>query len=558
MTLPCVWGEQRNASAAMSFRVVDCVRGNVGSSRGSACRLLRSPGCRQLSGFDVSPSGKRVLMFQPTGDSLHLVVMDLEARTSRLALASDPERFFFNWCVFDADDRIVCSVAAYIELVAVQNSAFQVRRYLNSRATVTRLFAVDPDGGNFTQLVPDSVTRADEQFVYNPQQQDRIVNWLPDDPDHVLIQLARSDPNLPDVYKLDTRKNKLQRIVKYRAPILSWDASEAGTVLLGTGLSGSDPVAFVRDRGNFRQRPIQASVAIDVFPNVLGFASDDRTAYVAMDAGDGRRAVYAVDAVDLHTTATVFADAQYDVFPRLIRDSRSWQPVGLVYERDDITVVWFDAGWRQRFDAIGKALPGATNVPISWSRDGNVVVLVSTSPTTVPTYYLYDATAKKLVKFGAGYPEIPPTSVVERRPVTYTARDGMTIPAYLARAAQRRCEASSDRHPSTRRTLPARYRRLRLLGSVLRQPRLRRAATELPRLDRLWNRAFESGIRAVGREDAGRRHRWCRLVDRTRHHRPNARMHRRRQLRWVCRAGRCLQDASRNSVVRSTSPGSRT
>src|SRR4249919_1486974 len=78
----------------------------------------------QLSGFDVSPSGKRVLMFQPTGDSLHLVVMDLEARTSRLALASDPERFFFNWCAFDADDRIVCSVAAYIELVAVQNQAF--------------------------------------------------------------------------------------------------------------------------------------------------------------------------------------------------------------------------------------------------------------------------------------------------------------------------------------------------------------------------------------------------------------------------------------------------
>ena len=154
------------------------------------------------------------------------------------------------------------------------------------------------------------------------------------------------------------------------------------------------------------------------------------------------------------------------------------------------TVVWFDAGWRQRFEAIGKALPGATNVPISWSRDGNVVVLVSTSPTTVPTYYLYDATAKKLVKFGAGYPEIPPTSVVERRRGDlYRARRDVDsrVPG---RATRRRCEAPSDRHPSTRRTLPARYRRLRLLGSVLRQPRLRRAATELPRLDRLWHRAF--------------------------------------------------------------------
>ncbi len=107
----------------------------------------------QLSGFDVSPSGNRVLMFQPAAESQHLVMIDLAAKTSRLVLASDPDRFFFNWCRFASDERIVCAVRAYIKLVAVQKNAFQQRRYADPRVTVTRLFAVDHDGSDATRYM---------------------------------------------------------------------------------------------------------------------------------------------------------------------------------------------------------------------------------------------------------------------------------------------------------------------------------------------------------------------------------------------------------------------
>ncbi len=70
--------------------------------------------------------------------------------------------------------------------------------------------------------------------------------------------------------------------------------------------------------------------------------------------------------------------------------------------------MWLSSEWQKRADEIGKALPGTLNVPISSSRDGNVVVLESTSPTTVPAYYLYNAAAKKLMRIGVTHPEIPP------------------------------------------------------------------------------------------------------------------------------------------------------
>jgi dipeptidyl aminopeptidase/acylaminoacyl peptidase len=104
---------------------------------------------------------------------------------------------------------------------------------------------------------------------------------------------------------------------------------------------------------------------------------------------------------------------------------------GRIYERNHRTIAWLDPEWQRRADEVGKALPGTLNVPVSSSRDGNVVVLESTSPTTVPTYYLYNAAAKKLTRIGVSHPEIPSDTVAERRPVRYQARDGMTIPAYL-------------------------------------------------------------------------------------------------------------------------------
>jgi len=385
----------------------------------------------QLSGFDVSPSGNRVLMFQPAGDSLQLVVLDLAARTSKLALASDPDQFYFNWCKFHTDDRIVCSVRAYIKLQHAQND-LGFAWYRENRIIVTRLFGVDADGSHFGQLVPDAVSHslADTDLMWNGQIQDRIISWLPDDPDHVLIQLNRKDGHYPDVYKLDIQRSKLELINKNLAPVSFWEATASGTVVLGTGFRNMDIVAFVRDGRHFREQAIPNLVADAPPPDIVGIA-DERTAYVSADAGDGHAALYTVDLQSLGITGTLFADPDFDVFGGLIRDPGTHKPIGIAYERDVPTLHWLDSAWQARANDIDKALTGTFNYPVAASRDADVVVFESSSPTMAPTYYLYRASARKLTRFGVAYPEIPPDTIAPMRAVRYAARDGLSIPAYV-------------------------------------------------------------------------------------------------------------------------------
>ena len=279
----------------------------------------------QVSGFDVSPSGNRVLMFQPAGDSLHLVVIDLVAKTTRLALASDPDRFFFNWCRFANEDRILCSVRAYIKLIAGQDTV-GFKWYRDGRVIVTRLFGVDHDGAHFTEMVPAKVTHPGEELVWNSQFQDRIINWLPDDRDHVLIELNRKERMYPDVYLLDVNRNTLSTVAKNSPPVSSWEATDTGKIMLGVGLRDQGPVVFVRDGRTLIDRT-PPNAQYDTLTGVLGFAPDERSAYVAMDAGDGHSALYQVGVSDLRTTATVISDPEFDVFGGLIRDPKSRQPI---------------------------------------------------------------------------------------------------------------------------------------------------------------------------------------------------------------------------------------
>ena len=118
---------------------------------------------------------------------------------------------------------------------------------------------------------------------------------------------------------------------------------------------------------------------------------------------------------------------------------------------------------------------------------------------------------------------------VVRRP-----RDpGLPDPAQ-GRAGQ---EPARDR-AAARRPVGARRLGLRRPRAVPGQPRLRRAAAQLPRLDRLRQEVPQRRQQAVGRQDAGRPHLGREVPGRPGHRRPQARRHHGRLLRRLRDAGR--------------------
>jgi dipeptidyl aminopeptidase/acylaminoacyl peptidase len=91
---------------------------------------------------------------------------------------------------------------------------------------------------------------------------------------------------------------------------------------------------------------------------------------------------------------------------------------------------WLDPEMDGYQKAIDKALPGTNNVLIR-EDDAARLLVFSSSDTDPGRYYLFDLEKKSLEALPPTRPWLKPELMAERKFITYKARDGMVIPAYL-------------------------------------------------------------------------------------------------------------------------------
>ena len=130
----------------------------------------------------LSPDGTKAVILRAIEETYHVTVADFSTRKSQLVMAANPKEFLFNWCHWANNERIVCSIRSYITLRAGQVSA-GYRWYTDGRVVVTRLLAVNADGSNAQQLIPEARNRVGKDLEWTAQSQDGVISWMTDDPD---------------------------------------------------------------------------------------------------------------------------------------------------------------------------------------------------------------------------------------------------------------------------------------------------------------------------------------------------------------------------------------
>ncbi len=393
----------------------------AGAADPTADALARLP---LIGDAALSPSGDRVLMLRAIEGTYHLVVADLEARTSRLILAADTDRFTLSWCRWANETRIVCSIQADSRdqpLAGDRGFGFKL----------SRLLAVDADGGHAEMLIRQRPVPGTTLF---PQFQDRVISWLTDRDDEVLIQLAQERLLEPSVYRLDVRRNTLKRVLRFRAGIRNWYADAAGRVRLGVGYVNDRPGAVLVDGKRVRRlalEPLPGGFA----PNVYGISADGRYALLATLHGDASTlGLHRFDLGSGEFGETLLEDPTYDVIGALLRDADGVVR-GVAWSRDEPVITWFDPDWRGRFERIRAALGGRALTIVSSSRDAQRAIIHSIASGAVPSWYLFDARAQTLTKLADDYRLPDGESLAAVESVHYPARDGTLIPAYLTRPA---------------------------------------------------------------------------------------------------------------------------
>jgi dienelactone hydrolase len=384
----------------------------------------------RIEAVSISPDGHYLALIQTSNGRAAAVVLDREANDPRRTrvVMSEPEQFHFSWCHWATNTRLLCGFRAMAEQ----------RGFVYG---VTRLVAVDADGGHMKVLVQNSES-AQGQF------QDRIINWNPGPPDTVLIEADEGlNPSLmggnvtvygnvgthalPAVWELNVITGGLTMRQRARDPIRHWVTDQFGQVRLGYGFSGTIKSYFARLAGDREWRRLTKfeMFARESHFEPVAISDDDPNKAYAVAPSEGREAIWLLDLNDKEDPTLVFAHPLVDVTDPILSDKRTL--LGIHYETDRPMMYYASERARAIIEAAKKVIPAQFSVVAGITRDDQIYVIRSGSDRDAPSYSVFDTRNAVLTRLGAPYPDIDTSALAPMQPVEYPARDGTQIPGYL-------------------------------------------------------------------------------------------------------------------------------
>lgn len=365
----------------------------------------------------LSPDGNRVAFLRNWSEPETVTMLgtfDLKTRESHYILRSDNEKVKVNWFKWANNDTLVVS------------GRYETRQR-STKFYSTRLFSLPFDGGDAVNLINWSrLKRRAGNPSYVPQFQDNVIDWLVDEPDYILMGIDVEVPHLPSVYKVNINNADVSRIARGKLLIRDWITDQQGNLRMGVTLDNEtgEREVLLKTADNWRTL-FAYNVMTDKKIEPIGFALDPNILYFRAYKGD-HLALYRLN-LTTNEKEEVLADPDYDVDGSLIYSPVTRDAIGVRHRGRHY--------WNNRYETLQKGLDHAlsdfNNYLVSFSRDENSYLLYSESDTT-PGMYLYGNRAEgDLEMLFQQYGGIPVEQLSPHKKVSYTARDGIDIEAYL-------------------------------------------------------------------------------------------------------------------------------
>jgi dienelactone hydrolase len=416
----------RSLGLALSLGVL----GSIAAGAGTAPSIEEFAARSHIEDATISPDGRYLAVIQTHGGRAAAVVVDRRSTAAShwQVVMGEPDHFRMTWCRWATDTRLLCS--------------FRGMNKHNFVYAVTRLAGVDADGKNMHVLVQGDDS-AQGQF------QDRIINWNPGPKDTVLIEadegLSQSQiasgahvyGNVgthaePAVFELNVVTGGLHMRQPARAPIRHWIVDKRGQVRLGWGFSGTTISCFARLDGDSEWRRL---TKFEVFTrdnhfDPIAISGEEANKAYAYGLSDGRKALWLIDLTDKEDPRLVFAHPAMDVGrPYIARDGRL---LGVHYDTGYPMMYYTD----ERIEALSKSIkelaPGKYSSFGESTRDENVFIVRSYSDLEPSSFRVLDVERHSMLSLGSAYPDRDLSTLAPMRSISYPARDGTPIPAYLS------------------------------------------------------------------------------------------------------------------------------
>lgn len=375
-------------------------------------------GDAQTSQVQLSPDGRYLAYLAPANNRMQIVVVD---RT-----AGKRQR------ITDMKEESVASLSW------LNQSRLLFRQQVKGQESFGT-YAVNADGSNLRVLQQATVLDGDRVDNLDDRRAFSIIDNLPNDPDHVLINVARGNSGLGDVYRLNVNNEKRSLVLNNFGKVRSWLTDRHGVIRVATLQDENEFHASILYRSNEKsewkeiaRRPYDAP---GWYP--VAFEGEGNTLIIVSDVDRKTRGLFTYDPEAEKITGTLIDDPRYDVDPSFIYSHKKKKIIGASYDAERPTTVWFDQEMRQLQAGLDAALPDTINVIQSFTRDETDFVIAAWSDRDPGTFYMFDAKQGSLVLLARRNPLVEPAQMSEMRPISFTARDGMQLFGYLTVPAGR-------------------------------------------------------------------------------------------------------------------------
>jgi dipeptidyl aminopeptidase/acylaminoacyl peptidase len=377
---------------------------------------------------DISPNGQRLATLTTTAGGQRLVNI---AQLDSDKLATLPMGDIKTRSVrFAGDDYVLVHTSLLVDNVDLKH-IYQFQRHVVVDANgkvLTRLL----NGVDLSQFATSLPVR---RIEHGPKPIAVVQGW--DVSSAVMTNSAdtrlrtRKDTFTPVLFKVDVKSGRGNISERGNADTEWWAVDAGGEARLryDADQAGSAYSLLGRPKASGTWRPILNSRdPLDIGAALLGYSSADDAVYLLQKQADGyslvRRLLADGSSQPVPLNGTV-RDAG------LAWDEYSDAPVAVVTAGEKSQYQWLEPTLGKAYARAAKALKDQQVTLVEWSQDRTKLVLRAETPDKPPVWYLLDTAAGQLSPIGEAYPELKDARLGTTSWITYKARDGLEIPAYL-------------------------------------------------------------------------------------------------------------------------------
>jgi len=367
-----------------------------------------------VSGAKLSPTGKKIAYFFSKNGRRHLVVQSLDGTNPKLIPPWD-ERLEFESLFWKSDDIIIFRIGMTLN-----------RQVFRGKSHETRTISLNLPDFKFRWLGKPK----GRPGINPPSQFERIVDYLPNEPNHVLLELDFQLDGSPVVYRTNITNGARSNYKGGKNGINDWYADQNSEIRLGVGYkSKSSKFNAVFKNAAGKWVDLKNLDWADTF-DIKGFTNDPNILYVSGTSSRGTKGLYRLDMTSGQILDEIFAHDKVDMFG-IYEHPNTGQLAGVTYIDDFYRIEYLDKGLARLQRSLDRALPGTVNSIVSKSRDGDQYLVLTASDTNPGDYFLYDRPNRKMDWVMSARRQIDETMMSPTRSVSIPMRGGSEIPGYL-------------------------------------------------------------------------------------------------------------------------------